>query len=190
MSVLYLPDCPTDCSSPQQPVSFSTCAPEYHWGEISKVYVGPADLAAFDITSLAEWTARLADTGDDKIRTLIGIGEMPEPEVTEINTSGDRKAYSSRQYTINFTIDETNDVNYAWMAMTGCNTNYQFWFETSDGLLYSGDYTGSTGTGVGLEGTAVFHQIIPRTRTELVTFVGTFKWQAYFAPYRIDSPMA
>lgn len=184
MSMLYLPPCPTDCESPQQPVSFSTCAPEYHWGEISKVYVAPADLLPFDLTQLANWTSRLADTGDDKIRTLIGIGEMPEPEVTEVATSGDRKAYSARQYTINFTIDETNDTNYAWMAMTGCNTNYQFWFETSDGVLYTG------GPDSGLEGTAVFHQIIPRTRTELVTFVGTFKWQAYFAPYRIDSPMA
>ena len=183
-SALYLPPCPTDCESPQQPVSFSTCAPEYHWGEISKVYVGPADLTAFDVTNLAAWTARLADTGDDKIRTLIGIGEMPEPEVTEVPTSGDRKAYSARQYTINFTIDETNDINYLWMQMTGCNTNYQFWFETSDGQLYTG------GPDSGLEGTAVFHQIIPRTRQELVTFVGTFKWQDYYAPHREDSPMA
>ena len=184
MSNLYLPPCPTDCESPQPRVSFSTCAPEYHWGEISKVYIAPADLLTFDLTVLGNWTARLDDEVDDKIRTLIGIGEMPEPEITEVATSGDRKAYSSRQYTINFTIDETNDFNYAWMAMTGCNTNYQFWFETSDGMLYTG------GPDSGLEGTAVFHQIIPRLRTELVTFVGTFKWQAYFAPYRIDSPMA
>jgi hypothetical protein len=148
------------------------------------VYIAPADLLTFDLTVLGNWTARLDDEVDDKIRTLIGIGEMPEPEITEVATSGDRKAYSSRQYTINFTIDETNDFNYAWMAMTGCNTNYQFWFETSDGMLYTG------GPDSGLEGTAVFHQIIPRLRTELVTFVGTFKWQAYFAPYRIDSPMA
>jgi len=109
---------------------------------------------------------------------------MPEPEITEISTSGDRKAYSSRQYTLNFTIDETNDVNYSWMAMTGCNVNFKFAFETSDGILYVG------GADDLLEGTAVFHQIIPRLRTELVTFVGTFKWQSYFAPYRLDSPMA
>ena len=83
MSNLFLPVCPTDCESPQQPVSFSTCAPEYHWGEISKVYVAPADLLTFDLTQLANWTSRLADTGDDKIRTLIGLGDMPEPEITE-----------------------------------------------------------------------------------------------------------
>lgn len=184
MSMLFLPPCPTDCSSPQMPVSFSECAPEYHWGEVSKVYVAPADFLPFDITDADEWADRLDDTADDMIRTLIGIGDMPEPEVTEIATSGDRKAYSSRQYTLNFTIDETNHLNYAWMAMTGCNTNYQFWFETSDGMLYSG------GPDSGLEGTAVFHQIIPRTRQELVTFVGTFKWQSDFAPYRDESPLA
>jgi hypothetical protein len=173
------------------PVAFSTCAPSYHWGEISKVYIAPADFLPFDLTVLGNWTSRLADTGDDKIRTLIGIGDMPEPEITEVTTSGDRKAYSSRQYTINFTIDETGSVaagvvidNYSWMAMTGCNTNYQFWFETSDGVLYTG------GPDSGLEGTGIFHQIIPRLRTELVTFVGTFKWQSYFAPYRMASPMA
>lgn len=183
-SVLWLPDCPPDCESALMPVSFNPCSPEYHWGEISKVYIAPADmsLAGFDVTDLADWTALLAPTGDDKIRTLIGIGEMAEPEVTEVPTSGNRKAYGSRQYTIQFTIDETNHINYAWMSMTGCNTSYMFWFEISDGMLYGGPD--------GLYGTAVFHQIIPRTRQELVTFVGTFKWQAYFAPARSDSPMA
>lgn len=184
MSDWCLPPCPTDCETSLEPVSFNTCAPEYHWGEISKIYVGPADMAAFQIDNLANWTSRLSDTVADKIRTLIGIGEMPEPEVTEVATSGDRKAYSARQYTLSFTIDETNEINYEWMQMTGCNTNYQFWFETSDGLLYSDSPS------LGLEGTVVFHQIIPRLRTELVTFVGTFKWQSYFAPHRLVSPMA
>lgn len=184
MSDLFFPPCPTSCDSALQPVSFSTCSPEYHWGEISKVYIAPADLdlTGFDASDLADWTPKLADTGDDKIRTLIGIGEMAEPEISEVTTSGDRKAYSSRQYTVAFTIDETNDTNYSWMVMTGCNTNYLFWFETSDGLLYGGND--------GLEGTAIFHQIIPKTREELVTFVGTFKWKSYFAPARCDSPMA
>jgi len=184
MSVLYLPDCPTSCENALQAVNFSECAPEYHWGEISKVYIAPADLdlSGFDVTDLADWTALLADNGDDKIRTLIGMGEMGEPEISEIATSGDRKAYGFRQYSIAFTIDETNDINYSWMAMTGCNTNYKFWFETSDGLLYGGND--------GLEGTAVFHQLIPKGRTEIVTFQGTFKWQSRFAPLRCESPMA
>lgn len=184
MSVLYLPDCPTSCESALQPVSFNTCSPTFHWGEIAKVYVAPADLSltGFDVTDLADWTALLGDTGDDKIRTLIGMGEMAEPEITEVETSGDRKAYGYRQYTISFTIDETNDTNYSWMAMTGCNTNYLFWFETADGVLYGGND--------GIEGTAVFHQVIPKSRKELVTFQGTFKWQNKFAPYRCDSPMA
>lgn len=184
MSDYCLPVCPTDCTSALQPVSFSPCAPEYHWGEIAKVYVGPADLPSFDISNLAAWTYYLSATGDDKIRTLIGIGDMPAPEVTEVATSGNRKAYGARQYTLNFTIDETNETNYEWMQMTACNTSYQFWFETADGILYSDDPDS------GILGTAVFHQIIPRLRTELVTFVGTFKWQDFVAPHREVSPMA
>ena len=180
-----LPPCPTDCSSALQPVSFSPCAPENHWGEVSKVYVGPADLPSFDVSDLAAWTYYLTTAPDeDKIRTLIGIGDMPAPEITEVATSGDRKAYGPRQYTLNFTIDETNDINYQWMQMTACNTSYQFWFETRDGLLYSDDMDS------GIYGSIVFHQIIPRLKTELVTFVGTFKWEDTFAPHREVSPLA
>ena len=172
MSVLYLPPCPTSCESALQPVSFNECSPEYHWGEISKIYLAPADLdlSGFDVTDLADWTALLADTGDDKIRTLIGIGEMAEPEVSEVETSGNRKAYGNRQYTMLFSVDETNETNYSFAAMTGCNTKYLMWFETSDGILYGGN--------TGIECTVVFHPIIPRSRKELVTFAGSFKWQA------------
>ena len=176
MSVLYLPDCPTDCSSPQQPVSFSTCAPEYHWGRFQRCML---PLPTYSRLTLPAWLNghhALLIPGDDKIRTLVGIGEMPEPEVTEIATSGDRKAYSSRQYTINFTIDETNHTNYAWMAMTGCNTNYQFWFETSDGMLYSG------GPDSGLEGTAVFHQIIPKNTAGTCDLCRNFQMAVILRP--------
>ncbi len=54
MSVLYVPPCPTTCGSVAD-VSFNDCAPEFHWGEISKIYIADADHAGFtDVSSLAE----------------------------------------------------------------------------------------------------------------------------------------
>ena len=183
MSVLYLPPCPTDCSGSVQAVSFNECAPERHWGEISKVYVGPSDLADFaDVTSLAEWTGKLADTGDDKIRTLICIGEQPEPEQTEIFTSGNRYAYSPKKFLINFEIDETNDANYTFLSMSECGGKFKIWYETSDGILYGGS--------AGIEATLKMNQVIPKEREGLVKFMCQAKWQASQHPYRCTSPMA
>lgn len=183
MSVLYLPPCPVGCSGSLEDVSFNECTPERHWGEISKVYVGPSDLADFlNVSALGEWTTRLADTGDDKIRTLITIGEMPEPEQTEIFTSGNRYAYSPKKYLINFEVDETNETNYLFMVMSACGGKFKIWFETSDGILYGGNS--------GIEVTLKMNQVIPKEREGLVKFICQAKWQAEFAPYRCTSPMA
>ena len=184
MSVLYLPDCPTSCTGYVNAVSFNECAPEVHWGEIAKVYVAPADLdlTGFDASDLADWTAKLADTGDDKIRTLIGIGEMVEPEQTEVAISGDRTIQGYKKFIVNFEIDETNDTNYAFLAMTECNGKYKFWFETADGMLYGGNDA--------IEGSIKMNQVIPKSRQELVKIMSKFSWQAKQHPYRCTSPMA
>lgn len=183
MSVLFLPPCSADCSGSVSDVSFSLCAPEEHWGEIAKVYVAPADLdlTGFDASDLADWTAKLGDTGDDKIRTLIGLGEMPEPDAPEVAISGNRKAYGARTYKVNFKVDETNDLNYIFAALTGCNKSYLFWFETSDGILYGGND--------GIYGTIVAHQVIPLSRKEVVTINMVLSWESQMAPYRCTSPM-
>lgn len=183
MSVLYLPPCPTDCSGSLQSVSFNECAPETHWGEISKLYVGPADLAAFlDVSALAEWTAKLADTGDDKIRTLIVIGEQPEPEQTEVSISGDRVVVGYKKFIINAEIDETNETNYNFLAMSECGGKYLMWYETSDGILYGGNE--------GIEVSLKMNQIIPKERTGIVKIMVKASWNSLHHPYRCVSPMA
>ena len=183
MSVLYLPTCPTDCTGSVQAVSFNECAPETHWGEISKVYLAPADLADFaDVTSLAEWTGKLADTGDDKIRTLIGIGEKPEPEQTEVPISGDRVVTGYKKFVVNFEVDETNETNYNFLAMSECGGKYKIWYETSDGILYGGN--------AGLEVSIKANEIIPKERTAIVKHVYKISWQSKQHPYRCTSPMA
>lgn len=180
---MYLPPCPTDCSGSLQSVSFNECAPETHWGEISKLYVGPADLEAFlDVSALAEWTAKLADTGDDKIRTLIVIGEQPEPEQTEVPISGDRVVIGYKKFIINAEIDETNETNYNFLAMSECGGKYLMWYETSDGILYGGNE--------GIEVSLKMNQIIPKERTGIVKIMVKASWNSLHHPYRCVSPMA
>jgi hypothetical protein len=185
MSVLVLPVCPTDCSGSLESVLFDECAPEIHYGEIAKIYVSRADSADFaNVEDLAEWTGRLDDTGvdPDDIRTLIVIGELPEPEQTEIAISGDRQIVGYKTFTLTFDIDETNDVNYNFLLNTECNLKYKFWFETADGLLYGGNE--------GIEATIKLNPVIPRGRADVAKFMGTAKWKSKNSPLRCVSPMA
>jgi hypothetical protein len=183
MSVLFIPPCPTTCSGFVADVSFNECAPEYHWGEVSKIYITGLNFPGFfNPASLAEWTAALSDTADDKIRTLIVIGELPEPETTEVPTSGDRIAIGFKTFNLNFEIDETNDLNYNFLLMSECGGKYLIWYETSDGILYGGTE--------GLEVSIRLNQIIPRERTGLVKIMGKATWKSQHSPYRNDSPMA
>lgn len=183
MSVLFLPPCPVTCSGSVSDVSFNECAPETHWGEVSKIYITESDFAGFtDVTDLAEWTANLSDTGDDKIRTLIVIGELPEPETTEVPISGDRIAIGYKTFNLNFAIDETNETNYTFMLMSECGGKYLIWYETSDGILYGGND--------GIEVSLRLNQVIPRERTAIVTIVGKATWKSLQSPFRCDSPLA
>lgn len=190
MSVLYVPDCPTTCSGSLQDVKFNECAPENHWGEISKIYIAQSDFESVDnagnpgfsdVTSLTEWNDNLSDTADGKIRTLIVIGELPEPEVLEVPMSGDRIAIGYKTFNLNFLIDETNDTIYNFLLMSECGGKYLIWYETSDGILYGGN--------AGIKVSLSLNQIIPRERTGLVTITGKATWKSLQSPFRCESPL-
>lgn len=184
MSVLSLPTCPTDCAGILEAVGFSDCAPELHYGEISKLYVAKstaADFSAVDI--ITEWTARLSDTSTDvdAIRTFIGIGELPVPEKTEILISGDRTIYPPKKFSLNFEVDETGDLNYSFLLASECNLKFKFWFETSDGMLYGGN--------TGIEAIISMDAPIPKSREEIAKFMMTMKWKSKNSPLRCTSPL-
>jgi hypothetical protein len=185
MSVLTYPTCPVDCDDSIQPVLSNECAPEWHWGEISKLYIGRADSASFaNVDIITEWTARLDDSGVaiDDIRTLPGIGELPEPEQTETEMSGDRTWYSPFRFNLLFDVDETNDTNYEFLLAANCNIKIKFWFETHDGMLYGGND--------GIEATMKVTQPIPKGKRDAVLIKLSLKWDSQFWPLRCLSPMA
>lgn len=183
MSNLYLPPCPTGCSGSVADVLFDECTPETHWGEVSKLYLTDLDFPGFtDVSDLAEWTANLGDSGDDKIRTFIVIGEQPEPEQTEVPISGDRTVVGYKKFILNLEIDETNDTNYNFLMMSECGGKYLAWYETSDGMLYGGND--------GIEVSLKMNQIIPRERTAIVKIMVKVSWSSLQHPFRCISPMA
>lgn len=184
MSVLQLPQCPLDCAGSLEAVSFNECAPVVHYGEISKLYVARADAADFTNPDIiTEWTARLSDTltDVDKIRTMIGIGEMTQAEKTELLISGGRTIYSPKGFNVLFEVDETNDTNYEFLLSTECNTKFKFWFETSDGMLYGGK--------TGIDGVFNMDAPIPKGREEIAKFMISVKWKSKNHPLRNLSPM-
>lgn len=185
MSVLLPITCPTDCTSSLPPVDFNECAPEVHYGEISHLYIATADATCFtNVEQITEWTTRVSESEmtANAIRDLVVMADLGEPEQTEQPISGDRTVVGFKSFTINIDVDETNDINYRFLMNLECNTKYKLWFETADGLLYGGN--------CGIEGTLRLNNIIPRDRTEIAKFSGTFKWKSQFSPYRSLSPLS
>jgi hypothetical protein len=181
MSNLYLPPCPNSCLGSVAAVDFDLCAPEWHYGEVSKVYIGPTTIPTFDSTSLAVWNFYLDDTVADKIRTLITLGDMPESASTETPMAGGLIAYGLKKFVLNFQIDQTGDINYAFFQMLECPGKRKLWFETSDGMLYGGDE--------GLLVTIKINQVIPTEKTAPVKFMAVATWDALHSPARFQSPM-
>ena len=185
MSVLSLPVCPSDCTG-LPAVAFDVCAPELHWGGVAKLYMAAADADSFtNVEDPAEWATRLSESATltgDEIREATIMGDLPEPEQSEIPISGDRTAVGVKNFTLAFDIDETNDTNYLMLLNMECNLSFKIWYETSDGMLYGGND--------GILATVRVNQIIPRERTELVKLTGTAKWKSQFSPLRVVSPLA
>ena len=194
MSIYVLPDCPTDCSGVLEPVSFSECAPEVHFGEIAKLYLWVdsttppfADLAAYNdwdewFTHIYVFNAALAfdDPANaplvNSILAFTVIGEMPEPEQTETSISGDRTVVGYKKFVLNLEIDETNEANYNFILASECNGKYKANFETADGLLYGGWQ--------GLDVSVKMNQVIPKERTGVVKIMTKVTWSSKNSPFR------
>lgn len=183
MSVFVLPDCPTTCAGTLGAVDFNECAPETHFGEITRLYLWALDQAPFasqaDFDDIGHWAEHIQETVlplADGIRVFTVIGEMPEPEQTEIPISGDRIITSPKKFVLNLDVDETTDINYKFMLLSECGGKYKGVFETADGIVYGGYQ--------GLEVSIKMNQPIPRTRQEIVKITMKVTWTSKFHPLR------
>lgn len=189
MSVIVLPDCPTDCTGVLESVSFNDCAPEVHFGEIAKLYLWvdsatPPFASQAEFDNPAHWATHLNQAGVaiDDIREFTVIGEMPEPEQTETPISGDRTVIGYKKFTLNLEIDETNETNYNFLLASECNGKYKAVFETADGIMYGGY--------LGLDVSIKMNQVIPRTRQEVVKIMVKVTWTSKNHPFRQISIVA
>jgi len=189
MSIISLPDCPTDCTGALESVNFSECAPEVHFGEIAKLYLWvdsttPPFASQAEYDSAAHWATHLNQTATaiTDIREFTVIGEMPEPEQTETPISGDRTVIGYKKFTLNLEIDETNETNYNFLLASECNGKYKANFETADGILYGGY--------LGLDVSLKMNQVIPRSRQEVVKIMTKVSWTSKNHPFRQISPVA
>jgi hypothetical protein len=189
MSVILLPDCPTDCTGILESVSFNDCAPEVHFGEIAKLYLWvdsatPPFASQAEYDSAAHWATHLNQSGValDDIREFTVIGEMPEPEQTETPISGDRTVIGFKKFSVNLEIDETNETNYNFLLASECNGQYKANFETADGIIYGGY--------LGIDASVKMNQVIPRERTAVVKIMVKVTWTSKNHPFRQISIVA
>lgn len=173
--------CANDCSDNLPPVSFDVCAPEVNFGEIDAIFITNVGNPLTDETDAAEWATRMAASDDSKIIELHVVGEKPAPEESSVVISRNIEVSGAKTHTLSFDVHQTNKINYNAMRSFECARKVLVWYRTAGGLLYGGPS--------GIEGTLKMNQIIPKSRKELITFAGTFKWDAKFHPCVATSPI-
>jgi len=173
--------CTDACSDNLPAVEFSICAPEINQGEIDAIFVTNVGNPLTDETDAAEWATRMAAIGATKIIELHVIGDKPAPEENNIMISRNIEVPGNKGHVINVEIQQTNQVNYDFLRAMECGKQVLVWYRTSGGLLYGG--------AAGIPGSLKLNEIITKSRKEIITFQGTFKWSAKHHPCRTLSPI-
>lgn len=173
--------CPTDCTYEVPAIDMDECAPFVDFDEIDHIYLTGLDQGLADWTDLAEWTARLDDTGTDidDIRDFHVRAELPKPEYNVVDISLKRTVESEKNFSINATIDETNTTNYDAMRLMQCHVRYLMWFSAGRFM-----YGGTNGIEVDVQANPII-----TLNDELNTFELILTWDANHSPERIDNPL-
>lgn len=175
--------CAAGCSDQLPEVEFNLCDPDFHFGQVSDVFITNVGNPLTDETSGSEWLDRLelAQSNPAKIIRLLGIGDKPAATSTQTDASYGRIAYGTKTHVVNFKIDEVSDKNYEMMRKFECNKVVLAWYKTYEGKIYGG--------ASGIKVTINFDHVIPENASELETLTGTITWKAKFHPCRTDWPL-
>jgi hypothetical protein len=181
MSVVINPICPEGCTDELPIFDFDQCAPEVYFGEIEKIYIAAADETPFtDWNDASEWTTKISNVDDGKMRELTVSADLPAAEYDVIDISARRKVMSSSTFTINITIDDLSDDNYAAMRWTECNPTVKLWFADRN-HMYGGN--------VGITANIMLKEVIERGNKSMKTIQGVATWENKFSPERIENPL-
>lgn len=179
-SACQLITCVKGCSNALPEVEFDICNPDFHFGQISDLFIANLGHPLSDETNQQEWINRMSALGDpsgqSKILRLLVIGDKPAAEGAEIEASYGRTAYAPKVHTINFRIDEVSDKNYEFMRHHECNRTVLMWYKTKPGKLYGG--------ATGIKASIQLNHVIPESAGELEILTGVLKWRSKFHPCR------
>ena len=173
--------CSADCEQELPDITFNDCEPDVAYGQIKYANLTNVGNPLTDETNPAEWEARLAATGATKILQLLGIGDKPAEESTDVEISGGRTVTGNDSYTVNFRVDEVSDLAYELYRKFKCGKIVLAWFVTFNGKLYGGNK--------GIRVSVKAQHIIPESASELETIQFTFTWKSATPPCRTDYPL-
>lgn len=153
------------------------------WAENDPTNPGKALGGPSDWTSAAAWDTAIDDSGAGKVRTLIGVGDIPEPEDVTIQIHDGISKVIARKRSLNFSQFDRNTVNYDFFRKIQCGGNGRIWWTTRGGWLYGG----ADGVGVDVPPPS---DPFNRGNDSYVTSNYRFLWDALCSPERVASPFA
>jgi hypothetical protein len=172
-------------------MAFNECSPEWHRGQIDRIYVMSVDYPVLTNPKtnpagfLVEMTARVSNSSvlANAIRVFTVIGEKPEPEKTVVALSNNRNITTSKKHTLPFKIDETSQANRDAVLQWECGNKFRILYE-NDGLLWYEE-----NNGIGIEASLGADFIIPPDRSAVDVIQGSFTWENKFSPESCDNPL-
>lgn len=124
------------------------CDFRLHFGRIDAILYTRAEAtdALDDATDDAEWATRISNSAAltasgtaAPIRYHYVTGEWPLPELTEVEVSAGRTAFSNPKHAITVAVDDTGDTNAALLATEhGVTKRRRVWL-IADGQLHGGN---------------------------------------------------
>lgn len=172
------------CDGSLPAVKFSDCAPQVRESEIRRIFIASRNAEAFtDWQEPTEWTERISSSGEtnDAIRAFTVIADKPAAESNTIELSDRRQFTTSKNHTVNFTIDDVSEENYNFLQDAECQNQFRAWYETHGGILYGGNE--------GVKCSFVGNNVLNRGLDEIELIEGTLTWRGK-SPDRTESPIA
>lgn len=192
---------PTDCNAVALgAINQDDCFPTQKQSELTYMFIAQEDAKDFDdASSASEWAERLSQTttvpsgggggtvtAKDLIRRIAIIGDMPAPGEQEKDISGGRKFAASKDFVINFEVDDITPAEYEFFRPFQYGIqNVKAWVKSKGGTMLGGNKGLNNGVEVRLKAWPVFG----RGTDEIEKIVGTLTWKGQVAPDRFVSPV-
>lgn len=162
------------CANDLPTVEFDHCDPEFNLSEVRRIFIAKPIAQPFTDWKLeTEWLSRLSDnstSGDDYIRTLVVRGNKPAPASVIKALTNLRNKKITKNHTLNFLVDETNDTNHEFLReLEGSNSNFKIWYETHGGKMFGGN----SGIVVDID----LNMVLAEGEEEIQTYVGVATWK-------------